>query len=179
MEKNKQFTQEQAKAYLKQKGKKSGRFYVNIFGRDYYLTLKPTFATPTGKAKGFPRTIIICNDETKTSTLKKTKKTTKKLVPISAKKTTAQKPTKKTTKKPLGTTKSVSNSITFKLSGMRYFDTAKDALVMYFLAKQKDFFYIDMNKKGFPFGFKTDGKVITTYKDKDNTYMLKITDYLK
>ena len=94
-------------------------------------------------------------------------------------KKTVKKSTKQTTKKTLGTTKNSSNSVTFKLSGMRYFDTAKDALVMYFLAKQKDFFYIDMNKKGSPFGFKTDGKVITTYKDKDNTYMLKVTDYLK
>ena len=97
---------------------------------------------------------------------------------------------KKSTKKPVGKksaktikksslsgTKSGANSVTFKLSGMRYFDTAKDALVTYFLAKQKDFFYIDVNKKNMPFGFKRDGKVITTHKDKDNTYMLKITDY--
>ena len=95
------------------------------------------------------------------------------------KKKTTKKPTKKTTKKSLGATKSASNTVTFKLSGMRYFDTPKDALVLYFLAKQKDFFYIDMNKKGLPFGFKKDGKVITAYKDKDNTYMLKVTDYLK
>ena len=43
----------------------------------------------------------------------------------------------------------------------------------------KNFLYIDLNKKGLPFGFRRDGKVITTYKDKDNTYMLKITDYRK
>ena len=54
-----EFTESEAKAYLKQKGKKSGRFYVNFFGWQSYLTLEPTFATPTGKAKGFPRTTII------------------------------------------------------------------------------------------------------------------------
>jgi len=97
------------------------------------------------------------------------------------KKKAVKKPTakKKTTKKGLGTTKNVSNTVTFKLSGMRYFHTPKDAVVSYFFANQKDFFYIDMSKKGLPFGFKKDGKVITTYKDKDNTYMLKVTDYLK
>ena len=54
-----EFTIAQAKAYLKQKGKKSGRFYVNVYGLQTYLTLEPTFATPTGKAKGFKRTTII------------------------------------------------------------------------------------------------------------------------
>jgi|TARA_R110000868_G_scaffold365449_1_gene628310 hypothetical protein len=54
-----EFTIAQAKAYLKQKGKKSGRFYVNVYGWQTYLTLEPTFATPTGKAKGFKRTTII------------------------------------------------------------------------------------------------------------------------
>jgi hypothetical protein len=53
------FTEAEAKAYLKQKGKKSGRFYVNVFGWRTYLTLEPTFATPTGKAKGFKRMVII------------------------------------------------------------------------------------------------------------------------
>jgi len=94
-------------------------------------------------------------------------------------KKTGTKPTKKTTKKSLKGVKNTSNSVTFKLSGMRYFSTPNDAAVTYFLANQKDFFYIDLNKKGLPFGFKKDGKVITTYKDKDNTYMLKITDYRK
>jgi hypothetical protein len=54
-----EFTKEQAKEYLKQKGKKSGRFYHNVYGWETYLTLKPTFATPTGKLKGFPRTVIV------------------------------------------------------------------------------------------------------------------------
>ena len=54
-----EFTIAQAKAYLKQKGKKSGRFYVNVYGWQTYLTLEPTFATPTGKAKGFKITTII------------------------------------------------------------------------------------------------------------------------
>jgi hypothetical protein len=35
-----EFTIAQAKAYLKQKGKKSGRFYVNVYGWQTYLTLE-------------------------------------------------------------------------------------------------------------------------------------------
>lgn len=54
-----EFTEAQAKAYLQQRGKTSGRFYVNVFGWSSYLTLEPTFATPSGKAKGFPRTTIV------------------------------------------------------------------------------------------------------------------------
>lgn len=57
-----EFTLAQAKAYLRQKGKKSGRFYVNVWGWQTYLTLEPTSFTPTGKAKGFPRTKIIKAD---------------------------------------------------------------------------------------------------------------------
>lgn len=54
-----EFSEAQAKAYIKAKGKKSGRFYVNFYGWNVYYTLEPTFATPTGRAKGFPRTRII------------------------------------------------------------------------------------------------------------------------
>lgn len=55
----KEFTKEEAKEYLKSKNKKSGRFYINIFGWSSYLTLKPTFATPTGVLKGFKRSVVI------------------------------------------------------------------------------------------------------------------------
>lgn len=48
-----------AQAYLKKKGKKSGRFYNNVMGWSRYLTTEPTPATPTGRAKGFPRTVIV------------------------------------------------------------------------------------------------------------------------
>ena len=30
-------------------------FYFNVYGWDTYYTLEPTFATPTGNLKGFPR----------------------------------------------------------------------------------------------------------------------------
>lgn len=50
------FTLEQARQYVRMQGKKRMRFYCNVYGWDWYLTLVPTMATPTGKAKGFPRT---------------------------------------------------------------------------------------------------------------------------
>lgn len=50
------FTLEQAKEYVRQQGKKALVFYWNVFGWDTYLTLEPTFATPTGILKSFPRT---------------------------------------------------------------------------------------------------------------------------
>ena len=52
-------SEKEAKEYLKSIGKKSGRFYWNIFGWDTYLTLEPTMSTPSGKLKGFPRTKIV------------------------------------------------------------------------------------------------------------------------
>lgn len=58
----KEFSIDEAKAYLKENNKKSGRFYVNVYGWQKYLTIEPTFATPTGKLKDFPRTMIIQAD---------------------------------------------------------------------------------------------------------------------
>lgn len=54
-----EFTEKQAKEYLRGKGKKSGKFYKNVYGWKVYYTLEPTFATPTGKDKDFPRTVRI------------------------------------------------------------------------------------------------------------------------
>ena len=53
-----EFTVEQACEYARSK-KKNTRFYYNVFGWQTYFTLKPTFATPSGKLKGFPRSVII------------------------------------------------------------------------------------------------------------------------
>jgi hypothetical protein len=56
------FTKEQAQAFAN-RGSKSGKFfYVNVFGWETYYTRKPTFATPTGKAKGFPRRVLFRNE---------------------------------------------------------------------------------------------------------------------
>lgn len=52
-----EFTMKEAQEYTTKRGKNT-KFYYNVFGWDTYFTLKPTFATPTGKAKGFPRIII-------------------------------------------------------------------------------------------------------------------------
>lgn len=52
-------TIDSAKDYLKKTGKTKKRFYRNVYGWETYLTLSPTTATPTGKHKGFRRTIII------------------------------------------------------------------------------------------------------------------------
>ena len=55
----KEFSFKEAQNYIRNKGNKQGRFYVNFYGFNVYYTLEPTFATPTGKAKGFPRTRTI------------------------------------------------------------------------------------------------------------------------
>jgi hypothetical protein len=55
----KEFTLKEAQNHIRNKGNKQGRFYVNFYGWQVYYTLEPTFATPTGKAKGFPRTRTI------------------------------------------------------------------------------------------------------------------------
>ena len=54
-----EFTKEEAQNYLKNKNKNSGRFYINIFGWDVTYSIKPTWCTPTGKDRNFPRTTII------------------------------------------------------------------------------------------------------------------------
>lgn len=56
---SKEYSLKEAQSLIRSKGKKTGRFYVNFYGWEVYYTLKPTFATPTGKAKGFPRTRLI------------------------------------------------------------------------------------------------------------------------
>ena len=50
------YTLKEAQNYIRKKGNKQGVFYVNVYGFEIYYTLEPTFATPTGRAKGFPRT---------------------------------------------------------------------------------------------------------------------------
>lgn len=54
----KEFTLKEAQQYTTERGKNT-KFYFNVFGWSQYLTLKPTFATPTGKAKGFRNNIIL------------------------------------------------------------------------------------------------------------------------
>lgn len=52
------FTKEEAQE-IASKSEKSGKyFYFNVFGFDTYYTLFPTIATPTGKAKGFPKKVF-------------------------------------------------------------------------------------------------------------------------
>jgi len=51
-----EYTLKEAQNYIRKKGNKQGVFYVNFYGFEIYYTLEPTFATPTGRAKGFPRT---------------------------------------------------------------------------------------------------------------------------
>ena len=49
-----EFTKEQAQEYTQKRGKNT-RFYFNIYGWSSYFTLTPTFATPSGRLKDFPR----------------------------------------------------------------------------------------------------------------------------
>lgn len=51
----KEFSLEEAKEYIRSRGKKQGDFYFNVYGWQTYYTLEPTFATPSGRLKEFPR----------------------------------------------------------------------------------------------------------------------------
>ena len=51
----KKFTYTEAQEYIKSIERKRMNFYYNVYGWDEYYTLEPTFATPTGKLKDFPR----------------------------------------------------------------------------------------------------------------------------
>lgn len=52
-------TIDDCKNYLKENNLKQQTFYCNVYGWDTYYTLEPTFATPTGKLKEFPRSKLI------------------------------------------------------------------------------------------------------------------------
>ena len=54
----KEYTANEAQAYAKQRGHNT-RFFVNCYGHTIYYTLAPTWCTPTGKAKGFPRSTVV------------------------------------------------------------------------------------------------------------------------
>ena len=45
--------------YLRSNNLKKGIFFVNIYGWNKYFTLEPTFHTPTGLDKNFPRKVEI------------------------------------------------------------------------------------------------------------------------
>jgi hypothetical protein len=53
-----EYTTQQAQQYAKQRNKPT-RFYLNVYGWNTYFTLRPTFATPSGKLKAFPKSLII------------------------------------------------------------------------------------------------------------------------
>lgn len=53
-----EFTIEKACAYARERGKNT-RFYYNVYGWSTYFTLKPTFATPSGRLKEYPRSVIL------------------------------------------------------------------------------------------------------------------------
>jgi hypothetical protein len=52
----KEFSEREARLYVAERGKNT-RFYFNCYGWDTYYTLKPTFATPSGNLRGFPRCV--------------------------------------------------------------------------------------------------------------------------
>jgi hypothetical protein len=53
------------KDYLKETNQKRARFFVNFYGWNSYFTLEPTFATPSGRLKEFPREVEISTRMTK------------------------------------------------------------------------------------------------------------------
>ena len=50
---------QECKDYLKATKQKRARFFYNVYGWTSYFTLEPTFATPSGKLKEFPREVEI------------------------------------------------------------------------------------------------------------------------
>ena len=44
---------------LRAAGRKRVRMFYNVFGWSVYYTPSPTFATPTGRAAGFPHSVYI------------------------------------------------------------------------------------------------------------------------
>lgn len=52
---NKEYQPQEVRDILAEHGKKSALMYFNVYGWTTYLTTHPTFATPTGQCKGFPR----------------------------------------------------------------------------------------------------------------------------
>lgn len=59
----KEFTKTEVINILKESGRKRVRLYYNVLGWSVYYTTAPTFATPTGRAAGFPRTKYISANE--------------------------------------------------------------------------------------------------------------------
>lgn len=54
-----EFTQAQAQDFLRASNLTQKRFYRNVFGWEVSYSLKPTWMTPTGKYRTFPRTKLI------------------------------------------------------------------------------------------------------------------------
>jgi antirestriction protein len=59
---DKEFSLAQAIAFIKEAKKDRMTFYYNVYGGNDYFTLEPTFATPTGKMKGYPSKVTITKE---------------------------------------------------------------------------------------------------------------------
>jgi hypothetical protein len=58
----KEFSLAEAIVFIKKAGKDKMTFYYNVYGGNDYFTLQPTFATPTGKLKGYPSKVTITKE---------------------------------------------------------------------------------------------------------------------
>jgi antirestriction protein len=58
----KEFSLAQAIDFIKEAKKDRMTFYYNVYGGNDYFTLQPTFATPTGKLKGYPSKVTITKE---------------------------------------------------------------------------------------------------------------------
>lgn len=56
---------QECKEYLKATKQKKAIFYFNVYGWSSYFTLEPTFATPSGRLKEYPRKAEISTRMTK------------------------------------------------------------------------------------------------------------------
>lgn len=58
-EKGREYSRDEVINTLRAAGRKRARMFYNVFGWSVYYTTAPTFATPTGRAAGFPRSVYI------------------------------------------------------------------------------------------------------------------------
>lgn len=58
-----EYTKSEVISILKAAGRKRVRMFYNVLGWSVYYTTAPTFATPTGRAAGFPRSKYISANE--------------------------------------------------------------------------------------------------------------------
>lgn len=53
------YSRDEVQAILRRHGRRRARLFFNVLGWTVFFTTEPTWCTPTGRAKGFPRTCYV------------------------------------------------------------------------------------------------------------------------